>query len=113
MHILTEEELRNKFLNKIDKRKYHVCTAIRFVKIENNEYIFDWDLMVHKMYRDKNGFISTKYWSDDNKAIIDSRVMEEGQIYEKLATLIKECEDSKIKPKRRDNKVIEWLKKLV
>lgn len=85
-HYLSEKEVWDLFLGKIDRKDYHVCLSYNPMY---GEFIdkYNWDVVVYKMYRDEYGMIDKKYWSKENTAIIDSKYMSEEMLYKNLNEL--------------------------
>lgn len=87
-HLLTDEELYKYFLDKIDHEKYHICLDYSFLC---GEYIdkYNWELFVYKKITDGRGFLTEEYYSNNNRAIVDSTDMSEYRLYSNLYELVK------------------------
>ncbi len=85
-HLLTDKEVNEYFLNKIDRNKYHVgftyCISV-------GEFIdsYNWEVYVYEKLKDENGNLSKEYYSPSNVAIVNSKYMNEYTLYKTLYEL--------------------------
>jgi len=85
-HLLTDNEVNKYFIDKINRKKYHICFTYC---IQVGEYIdkYNWDIMVFEKKFDKNGILTKEYYSSKNTPIVDSKYMNEYFLYKTLYEL--------------------------
>lgn len=91
-HLLSEKELYKYFISRIDKKRYRICLECN---VGYGKYIddYNWEVSIYKLITDSKGRIKKEYWSSDNEVLVNSKYMNEHELYKSLYNLIKDSNE--------------------